>query len=164
MRNLMGIIGGVGLALAASQAPEFAQQYEQRLGGAVDELRAIMDDFDRTAAENGLNRDEALERYAVNTDSFIVARGADMQDVMLRYENLSAHLTALENASAVSRLPILIQHYDPRIAEAALGTYEPGLQMTGEGLAYAGAGLLGGYGAGTALGAPFARRRRKRQA
>ncbi|MBB3444674.1 hypothetical protein FHT93_004547 [Rhizobium sp. BK379] len=41
-----GVILAVGLAGGTlfSQAPEFAQQYRQRIGGAVDELRIIVDD------------------------------------------------------------------------------------------------------------------------
>ena len=49
-----------GLALF-SQAPEFAQQYRQRIGGAVDELRIVVADFDRDAATSQMTRDEALD-------------------------------------------------------------------------------------------------------
>ncbi|MFL4990854.1 MAG: DUF2937 family protein, partial [Microvirga sp.] len=39
----MGLLGGV----VASQGPEFGQQYRQRLGGAVDELRQVISRFER---------------------------------------------------------------------------------------------------------------------
>jgi hypothetical protein len=39
MRRSLSLLGGLGLGLALSQFPEYAQQYTQRLGGAVDELR-----------------------------------------------------------------------------------------------------------------------------
>ncbi|MCK4862479.1 MAG: DUF2937 family protein, partial [Rhodobacteraceae bacterium] len=41
MANLPGIVGAVALGVSMSQFPEFTQQYQQRLGGAVDELRII---------------------------------------------------------------------------------------------------------------------------
>ena len=50
MRRMLATIGGLGLAVTMSQFPEYAQQYTQRLGGAVDELRVVTEDFDR--AEN----------------------------------------------------------------------------------------------------------------
>ena len=50
MRRMIAGVGGLGLALVLSQFPEYAQQYTQRLGGAVDELRVITEDFGRGAA------------------------------------------------------------------------------------------------------------------
>ena len=49
MRRMIAGIGGLALAIVLSQFPEYAQQYTQRLGGAVDELRVITEDFDRAA-------------------------------------------------------------------------------------------------------------------
>ena len=43
-------LGGVG----ASQLPEFAQQYRQRLGGALEELTRIVAEFDASAARSQL--------------------------------------------------------------------------------------------------------------
>jgi hypothetical protein len=40
--------------LVGSQGPEFAQQYRQRIGGALDELKRIVADFDDEAAREGL--------------------------------------------------------------------------------------------------------------
>ena len=47
---VVGLMGGAGLA----QFPEYAQQYTQRLGGALDELSRVVADFDRSAAATGL--------------------------------------------------------------------------------------------------------------
>jgi len=44
------------LALAGSQIPEFAQQYRQRLGGAIDELNRMIAQFDSEAAGQSLTR------------------------------------------------------------------------------------------------------------
>ena len=40
-RSFTGLIAAAGL-VSASQMPEFAQQYRQRLGGAVEELRVVV--------------------------------------------------------------------------------------------------------------------------
>src|SRR5690606_31307549 len=63
MRRALSIVGGLALGFGFAQFPQYAQQYEQRLGGAVDELRIIVDDFDRGAASFGLTREQALLRY-----------------------------------------------------------------------------------------------------
>ena len=78
MRRAVASIGGLGLALALSQFPEYAQQYTQRLGGAVDELRVITEEFDRAASAGGLGRDAALARYNSSNDEFLAGRGTSM--------------------------------------------------------------------------------------
>jgi len=68
MRRTLATLGGLALGFAFSQFPEYAQQYEQRLGGAVDELRIIVDDFDADARKFGLTRPEALQHYATSPE------------------------------------------------------------------------------------------------
>jgi Protein of unknown function (DUF2937) len=41
------------LAVLVGQAPEFAQQYAQRLGGAIEELQRIVDHFDDDSRRSG---------------------------------------------------------------------------------------------------------------
>src|ERR1700760_4953272 len=98
MRRTLAAIGGLGLAALFSQFPEYAQQYEQRLGGAVNELKTIVADFDRDAQKFGLTREEALQHYAVSPDQFLVARGQSMQRTLARYDYLQADLSDLESA------------------------------------------------------------------
>ena len=57
-RAIMALLVSLTGGLAASQAPELAQQYRQRLGGALDEITQVVADFDADAAQNGLRRDE----------------------------------------------------------------------------------------------------------
>ena len=80
MRRSLGLVGGLALGVALSQFPEYAQQYTQRLGGAVDELRVITSDFDRAAAQSGLTREQALARYQQSPDQFLTGRGRAMTD------------------------------------------------------------------------------------
>lgn len=163
MRRAINIIGGLGLGLSLSQFPEFSQQYEQRLGGAVDELRIVISDFDDTAAREGLTRTEALERYSANGDSFIVERGVDMTTTFARYERLSAHLVTLQDANLLDQLTGLTQYYDPEIAASTMEAYEPAVPVTPEGLAFTGIGVLAGYGLLALVLSPFRRRRPSRR-
>ena len=55
--------------LIGSQGPEFAQQYRQRLGGALEELNRIVAEFDREVQRQNLTRADALKRLADNSGS-----------------------------------------------------------------------------------------------
>ena len=46
--------------LIGSQGPEFAQQYRQRLGGALEELNRIVFDFDDEVRRQNLTRADGL--------------------------------------------------------------------------------------------------------
>ncbi len=133
--------GGVLLAAGLGQFPEYAQ----RLGGAVDELRVIVANFDQQAALNGLNRIEALARYETAADSFLVAQGTDMGRTITRHDQLSRALAEIENATPLERLQNLALYLDTDIGARTLSAYRPAVPVTGEGFAYAAAGLGLGY-------------------
>ena len=145
MRRMIAGIGGVGLAMVLSQFPEYAQQYTQRLGGAVDELRIITEDFDRAAIAGGLDRQAALQRYNASNDDFLAGRGTSMTATFQRYEQLSTSLTRIEDAGPVERFQALPAYLDTDIGRRTLENYRPAIPVTMEGILYAGAGFVLGY-------------------
>jgi hypothetical protein len=145
MRRSLSIVGGVVLATGLSQFPEYAQQYEQRLGGAVDELRIIVNEFEMSATSFGLTRDEALARYAATGDDFIRGRGTTMAQIISRYETLSASLAEIQGATGWERFTHLPQYLDTDIGARALESYRPAVPVTVEGATYAIAGFMLGY-------------------
>ena len=145
MRRALSILGGLVLGFGFAQFPEYAQQYEQRLGGAVDELRIIVDDFDRGAASFGLSRDDALLRYAASPDEFLQDRGLSMRMTIARYERLSADLMQLQSAGAIERAQLLPRYLDSDVGARALENFQPGVPATGEALAWGLMGMLIGY-------------------
>ena len=163
MRGALSVIGGMALAIVLSQFPEYAQQYTQRLGGAVDELRVITAEFDTAATEAGLTRATALERYESVDDSFVVGRGQSMRRTFERYESLQRTLTEVRGATGWERLALLPSYFDSDIGRRTLENYAPAVPVTLEGFAYAGAGFVAGYGATWGLVAllmlPLRRRR-----
>ncbi|MBR7518809.1 DUF2937 family protein, partial [Mycobacterium tuberculosis] len=54
LARVIYLLPAILLGATLSQAPEFAQQYRQRLGGAVDELQTIIARFSADAARLGL--------------------------------------------------------------------------------------------------------------
>jgi len=59
---------GLLLGFVLSQTPEFAQQYRQRLGGAIDELQRIVQQFDNDSRRAGYDRTSALRLMPGNPD------------------------------------------------------------------------------------------------
>lgn len=145
MRRIVAGAGGIGLALMLSQFPEYAQQYTQRLGGAVDELRVITEDFDRAAASGGLDRAAALGRHEASNDDFLSGRGGSMTATFQRYDQLSATLVRIEGAGPIERLQALPAYLDSDIGRRTLENYRPAIPVTMEGILYAGGGLILGY-------------------
>ncbi|MEO6011976.1 MAG: DUF2937 family protein [Devosia sp.] len=145
MRRALSILGALALGLGFAQFPEYAQQYEQRLGGAVDELTIIVEDFDRGAASFGLSRDDALLRYAASGDEFIVDRGLSMRMTLTRYEQLRSDLEKLQNANAIERVQFLPSYLDSDVGARALANFQPGVPLTGEAVGWGLAGALIGY-------------------
>jgi hypothetical protein len=166
MRRTVSVIGGLALGLVLSQFPEYAQQYTQRLGGAVDELRIITAEFESAATAAGLTREDALARYAATNDDFIEGRGMSMAQTFRRYEALTATLAEIQGATGWERFTLMPKYLDSDIGERAMQNFQPGVPVTMEGFAYAGAGFLVGYFALSAiirfLMLPFRRRRRWR--
>ena len=145
MRRIARVIGGLALGLTLSQFPEYAQQYTQRLGGAVDELRVITEDFDRAALAGGLDRTAALARYNASNDDFLAGRGTSMSATFQRYAILSATLSRIQGADAVERFQSLPAYLDTDIGQRTLENYRPAVPVTMEGILYAGGGFILGY-------------------
>jgi hypothetical protein len=139
----MGLFG----AVVASQAPEFAQQYRQRLGGAVDELVRIVDRFDADAQSAGRTRDDALNRLTRDADRFLQNQGASMSDTMRRLDRLRAQQQAMAQAGPFARVAALTTQADPSIARAAYRDFEPAVPVTLEG----GVATVTGFAAAWAL-------------
>ncbi len=115
------------------------------MGGAVDELRIIVDDFDRGAASFGLTREQALLRYSISPDEFINDRGLSMRMTLARYERLRRDLADLQQANALQRVQLLPRYLDSDVGARALENFEPGVPATGEALAWGLAGTVVGY-------------------
>lgn len=167
MRRSLSLVGGLMLGVVLSQFPEYAQQYTQRLAGAVDELKIITGEFDSAAAAAGLSRDAALARYRQSPDSFLAGRGVGMAATFRRYAELSSALTEIRGANGFGRLQALPVYFDSDVGRRTLDDFKPAMPVTQEGLLYGGVGLGLGYLAVSVLYSllvlPFRRRPRRRR-
>jgi hypothetical protein len=140
-KTITGAFAAGGL-LAFSQLPEFAQQYSQRLGGAINELRVIVADFDRDAANSQLTRDEALEQMLGSPTKFARDRGVSMNRTINRYYMLNRQRDEMEQADPLLRPLFMLQTPDATLAGDAWSAFEPALPVTTPGAVYGGAGAL----------------------
>ncbi|MCJ2036681.1 DUF2937 family protein [Methylobacterium sp. J-068] len=140
LRTLGLALGLLGGAIAA-QAPEFAQQYAQRLGGTVDELRRVVAAFEADAAASGRSRDAALDRLRGDGDALVARRGEAARHDIARLDALSAQQRSLAEAGGpLGRAVTVLRDPDLSLARATYEDYRPAIPTTADGLT---AGFLG---------------------
>ena len=157
----IALVFGLLCGVASSQLPEFVQQYRQRLGGALDELTAMVAQFQSEARAAGLDSAGAIAQLEANRDQLVRDRGRSMAQTIARRDRLADQQQRMQNAGQFARLLVFAQSYDSGLANRAWGDFEPAVPTSPEGFATAGAGALFGYGFLRILGAPFRRRRRE---
>lgn len=126
--------------LMTTQMPEFWQQYRQRLEGAIDELSAIVAQFDKDAAAQGLSEAAGVAHLEQSSDPLVRARGIDMQHLVVRLKRLQNADAAFNDKNLPERWWTLALNFDPAIAARAYQTYEPAVPTTWDGFI---AGLIG---------------------
>src|SRR6478736_2228910 len=142
---------GLLLGFVLSQTPEFAQQYRQRLGGAVDELQRIVQQFDDDSRRAGYDRTSALRLMAGNPEQIVRDQASRMADLITRYGRLRAQEEAFRRGGPFGRLSTFLVDFD-----------RPLVPVTTEGLLLAGSGFLLAYLLLPIFGESWRRRRRLR--
>ncbi|MBP2462543.1 MULTISPECIES: DUF2937 family protein [unclassified Rhizobium] len=142
------ILGG----LFFSQAPEFAQQYRQRIGGAFDELKVMITQFDTQANHHGLGRQEALNVYSSSPETFLRDQGDTMRGIFQRYETLLTQQDELIKASLPIKPFVVMRNADPMTFTNTWRDYVPAVPIDAAGLTWAGGGFFAGWVAAGILG------------
>ncbi len=153
MAMAMGLVG----SMVASQGPEFAQQYRQRLGGTIDELRRVVLRFDADAGANGQSREGAIDRLQTNPDDLVSRQGTAMRGNVERLERLERHRQSFVEAGPFQRLWVAARDGDLDLMEATYHDFEPAIPATQEGVVAAGLGFVGGWGITLLIGAGLRR-------
>lgn len=151
-------------AILFSQAPEFMQQYLQRLGGHLAEARRQLAQFEEIAHKAGKSVSELAAQFSANADPSVSSMGRLVADTQHRVDLLSAAEAALRDASLWTRPFVFLRDMDGAIARGVAGVFRPAVPTTAEGIVYAFIGIvvvLGLYHGALAL---FRRRRAKPEA
>lgn len=143
------LAGALTGAAALSQYPAFADQYVQRLGGTVDALSQVVQDFDTSALASGLTRSEALDQ--MTGTPFLEARQADMRRTVTRHVILTDQLARLRSATALDRIWLAPQLRDAETLRATWGDYTPALPVSTAGAVTTAIGFVTGWASIAAL-------------
>lgn len=138
----LGLFG----AAACSQLPEFAQQYRQRLGGAVDELGRVVSRFDESAQASGLSREDAIQRFAGQPDALVRRQGESMSQIIERFGRLRRQRDDFVSSGPFTRVAVLLGEMDPALARSTYLDFEPALPVTTEGVVAGAVGFVGVWG------------------
>jgi hypothetical protein len=138
-------IFSVGGAIVFSQFPQFMQQYTQRLSGHLSELDLQVKLMQNAAEASSLSLNAYIQKFLQsNSEPAFNRQGEIMQQVMDRFQNLSAALKSFQDASLYKRPFVFITHLNGDIAGDTWTTFQPGIPTTLEGLVYAFVGMLAG--------------------
>ncbi|SEN30573.1 Protein of unknown function [Loktanella fryxellensis] len=149
MIRTLALAAGLAGAGVTSQYPEFTQQYLQRLGGQVDALGMVVDDFDASALRSGLTRNQALEE--MTGTAFLSDRQADLRRTFRRHAVLSDDLATLRAAGPVARIAMPLRVSDPATFAATWADFQPAMPLTVAGILSGSVGFVLGWGALRAL-------------
>ena len=160
MARRFALAVGLLLALVFSQVPEFVQQYRQRLGGTLDELRREIAQFDAEAGAQSLGRDAGMARLRANADPLVQARGTDLGLAVDRERRLEDQERDFAAAGPLLRYWVFVERFDPQLAGRAYAIYQPAVPVTEAGFLAAAVGFAFGYAGMRLVAVPFRRRRR----
>jgi len=172
IKKVIIVCFGLACAAIASQAPEFTQQYLQRLGGWVDSYKDRVARLDLRAAQFKMTRTEYLEALQASADPKVRQEAANIATWPIYLKQYTEMQVSLQTGAALMQPIKLLQNYfDPAfkpIVQATFAEYKAAAPITGEGAIFGGIGfivgwILTGFG-GALLRAPLEIIRRRRAA
>ncbi|MBP7583726.1 MAG: DUF2937 family protein [Spirochaetes bacterium] len=131
-------------ALLFIQVPVFITHYMQRLGGHVDELTRVVNQYRASAADNGKSLEEYVRRFLSSSEGDFVSAGKNMQFNIDRLADITQALEHLTTSGPAGKFFYFIKDIDIDIARATMRNFTPGLNISLEGAVYALCGLLFG--------------------
>jgi len=113
------------------QAPEFMQQYIQRLSGHLDEAKFQLQQF-QSIADLQFNGDLTLmlERYQKNSDTAIVETGKVISAMVERVSGFEFQLSQLQTSDYTNQLYYFIHQIDIPMAKATLNNFQLAVPLT----------------------------------
>jgi hypothetical protein len=144
MRMLFAVVSLLP-ALLLSQGPEFAAQYQQRLGGAIDELAAVVRHFEEDSSRSGYDRQAALQLMTRNPERLVQDLGARMEENIARLDRLQSQQFLFNRGISLSSLVGFAFSYDKPLFDKTWEAYAPGLPLSFLGLFMLIIGWCGSY-------------------
>ncbi len=107
------------------QAPEFIQQYMQRLSGHLNEASFQLQKFQQIA-DLQFNGDMAqmITRYKTNSDEAIKQTGIIVEDMVIRIEGFEQQLAGLEHGQYITKFYHFLSNIDLEMANATVQHFQ----------------------------------------
>lgn len=129
-------------AFCGSQIPQFFQQYTQKLMGHVEELDRLMQQLAQIAHLSGKNLDQYIEKFALSSDTDFKSQGEFLNNLVIRWDELSRHLSELNQSTVWSRPFIFFKQMNQELVHSTWSSFQPGLSFNLESLGYVFFGML----------------------
>lgn len=133
-------------ALVFAQVPLFIQQYSHRLAGHVAELRYQLNQLRIVAESSGKSFEAYIQKFIDAGDADFVGQGKLIQAMITRSNHLTESLSAITEASPLTRPFAFLSHLDTDIVKGTVHSFTLGVPLTLEAGIYALVGILVGYG------------------
>jgi len=101
------------------------------LGGSIDELRIIVQNFDQDAARSKLDRTQALGLMEKNAEPFIRDQAGRMKENTARLNRLQEQQVALKIGGSLNRILIVAFNSDPQLYQRTQEDFQASLRLDG---------------------------------
>lgn len=142
MRTSLLVAISLVFAVFLGQAPEFTQQYAQRLGGAIDELDRILRHFDEDSRRSGYDRRGALALMGRNQEQLVRDQAVRMSETVERLAGLRQQQSAMNRAGAFMRVAVFAKGYDKEIAGRTWADFQFAVPLSIDALLFVGTGFV----------------------
>lgn len=135
------IISAAG-ALVFMQVPSFMVQYQQRLGGHVDELKRLVGKYSAAAADNGRTLEEYISLHLQSGVKEFAATGNIMTGNVERFNMLSEALKKISDSAGIKKFFVFIQNLDWEIFRNTLRDFVPAVSLNTDSILYGICGII----------------------
>lgn len=129
-------------ALIFAQLPVFIVQYQQRLGGHVDELRRLVEKYKHYAANNNRTLEEYINIHLQSGVKEFASTGQLMNENLARFNDLSAGLKEITDHTGIVKLFMFFKNLDMDIYRGTMKNFVPGITFNTDAILYALIGII----------------------
>ena len=145
MRKIVLLVSGLLVGSLLSQFPEYFQQYTQRLGGRLDEVKLQVKNLDTRAADIKLNRFQYIRRLMGSSDKIVRNEGETLGLLLGREIRYNKAYEVLHTSTSIWRAVHFAAHFDLDIGIPTIEAYRPAIPLTVEAGAYSCFGFCIGW-------------------
>ena len=162
IKKVLIVTFGLLCGAMTSQAPEFMQQYTQRLGGWLDKYNEGIAELTERAENLGQTRDEYIAALKANSEAEARQEGEYWAQQVLYQTTLADGYQGIVEAPPWMRPWLVYENsrQQPALAEAVWKIFKPAVPATAEGAVYGGIGFLAAMLLLGVVTLPFSRRER----